>query len=98
MSCALGQQALEGRRVPVMVSGKSLPSFQAFEPSPRANGFITDRFLTGVRPQVCILSPSVFNDEFGHVCPATFCLANVPLCCTQFIIDWAMLHVSREPG
>ncbi|CAN0528792.1 unnamed protein product, partial [Scytosiphon promiscuus] len=52
VSCALGQQALEGRRVPVMVSGKSLPSFQAFEPSPRANGFITDRFLTGIRPQV----------------------------------------------
>ncbi|CBJ30250.1 RNA polymerase 1-4 RNA polymerase I large subunit [Ectocarpus siliculosus] len=51
VSCALGQQALEGRRVPVMVSGKSLPSFQAFEPSPRANGFITDRFLTGIRPQ-----------------------------------------------
>lgn len=52
VSCALGQQALEGRRVPVMVSGKSLPSFQAFDPSPRANGFITDRFLTGIRPQV----------------------------------------------
>ncbi|CAM9118714.1 unnamed protein product [Sphacelaria rigidula] len=51
VSCALGQQALEGRRVPVMISGKSLPSFQAFEPSPRANGFITDRFLTGIRPQ-----------------------------------------------
>lgn len=54
MSCALGQQALEGRRVPVMVSGKSLPSFQAFNPSPRANGFITDRFLTGIRPQVLV--------------------------------------------
>lgn len=57
ISCALGQQALEGRRVPVMVSGKSLPSFQAFEPSPRANGFITDRFLTGIRPQVRKSSP-----------------------------------------
>ncbi|CAM9298500.1 unnamed protein product [Choristocarpus tenellus] len=51
VSCALGQQALEGRRVPIMVSGKSLPSFQAYESSPRANGFITDRFLTGIRPQ-----------------------------------------------
>jgi DNA-directed RNA polymerase I subunit RPA1 len=26
-------------------------SFQAFDPNPRANGFITDRFLTGIRPQ-----------------------------------------------
>ncbi|CAM9096689.1 unnamed protein product [Phaeothamnion confervicola] len=51
ISCALGQQALEGRRVPVMVSGKTLPSFEAHDPDPRAGGFITDRFLTGVRPQ-----------------------------------------------
>lgn len=50
ISCALGQQALEGRRVPIMVTGKSLPSFEAFDPSPRAHGFISDRFLTGVRP------------------------------------------------
>jgi DNA-directed RNA polymerase I subunit RPA1 len=51
ISCLLGQQELEGHRVPVMVSGKSLPSFPAFDPRPRAGGFISDRFLTGIRPQ-----------------------------------------------
>ena len=51
ISCNLGQQALEGRRVPVMVSGKTLPSFKAFETRVRAGGYITDRFLTGVKPQ-----------------------------------------------
>ncbi|KAL9101677.1 MAG: hypothetical protein Q9163_003098 [Psora crenata] len=51
ISCNLGQQVLEGRRVPVMVSGKTLPSFQPFETNVRAGGYITDRFLTGVRPQ-----------------------------------------------
>ncbi|KAG0150353.1 hypothetical protein CROQUDRAFT_58307 [Cronartium quercuum f. sp. fusiforme G11] len=51
ISCLLGQQALEGRRVPVMVSGKSLPSFKAFETAPRAGGFVAQRFLTGIRPQ-----------------------------------------------
>lgn len=51
ISCNLGQQTLEGRRVPVMVSGKSLPCFRPFEPSARAGGYIVDRFLTGVRPQ-----------------------------------------------
>ncbi|KAL9051276.1 MAG: hypothetical protein Q9162_006119 [Coniocarpon cinnabarinum] len=51
ISANLGQQNLEGRRVPVMVSGKTLPSFSGFEPSLRAGGYITDRFLTGVRPQ-----------------------------------------------
>ncbi|KAB8345883.1 hypothetical protein FH972_022938 [Carpinus fangiana] len=51
ISCLLGQQVLEGRRVPIMVSGKSLPAFKPFDTSLRAGGYITDRFLTGVRPQ-----------------------------------------------
>ena len=51
ISCNLGQQVLEGRRVPVMVSGKTLPTFRPFETNVRAGGYITDRFLTGVRPQ-----------------------------------------------
>ena len=51
ISCNLGQQVLEGRRVPIMVSGKSLPCFAPFETSVRAGGYIVDRFLTGLRPQ-----------------------------------------------
>ncbi|KAI1104433.1 beta and beta-prime subunits of DNA dependent RNA-polymerase [Jackrogersella minutella] len=51
ISCNLGQQVLEGRRVPVMVSGKTLPCFRPFETSVRAGGYIVNRFLTGIRPQ-----------------------------------------------
>lgn len=51
ISCFLGQQALEGQRVPVMISGKSLPSFRANDMSARAGGFVRDRFLTGIKPQ-----------------------------------------------
>ena len=51
VSCALGQQELEGRRVPMMVNGKTLPSFRAYDPMPRAGGWVSDRFLTGIRPQ-----------------------------------------------
>ncbi|ETN41028.1 uncharacterized protein HMPREF1541_02962 [Cyphellophora europaea CBS 101466] len=51
ISCNLGQQVLEGRRVPIMVSGKSLPSFQAFETDPGAGGYVSGRFLTGIKPQ-----------------------------------------------
>ncbi|WFD27804.1 DNA-directed RNA polymerase [Malassezia nana] len=51
ISCLLGPQALEGRRVPVMVSGKTLPSFKAFETAARAGGFVAGRFLTGIAPQ-----------------------------------------------
>lgn len=46
----LGQQELEGRRVPRMSSGKTLPCFHAFDTASRAGGFVTDRFLTGLRP------------------------------------------------
>ncbi|TAQ83929.1 hypothetical protein B7494_g7741 [Chlorociboria aeruginascens] len=51
ISCNLGQQVLEGRRVPVMVSGKSLPCFRPFETHIRAGGYVVNRFLTGIRPQ-----------------------------------------------
>jgi DNA-directed RNA polymerase beta' subunit len=50
IAVGLGQQELEGRRVPSMPSGKTLPAFPAFDPSPRAGGYIADRFLTGLRP------------------------------------------------
>jgi len=51
VSAMLGQQELEGRRVPVLPSGKTLPSFIPYDPNPRAWGYITDRFLSGVRCQ-----------------------------------------------
>ncbi|CAL8301311.1 unnamed protein product [Arctogadus glacialis] len=51
ISCLLGQIELEGRRPPLMPSGKSLPCYQPYEPSPAAGGFISGRFLTGIRPQ-----------------------------------------------
>ncbi|KAJ1259889.1 hypothetical protein BS78_10G190500 [Paspalum vaginatum] len=51
ISSLLGQQSLEGKRVPRMVSGKTLPCFPPWDISSRAGGFISDRFLTGLRPQ-----------------------------------------------
>ena len=51
ISCNLGQQVLEGRRVPLMVSGKSLPCYAPFETDIRAGGYVVSRFLTGIRPQ-----------------------------------------------
>ncbi|CAL1540316.1 unnamed protein product [Lymnaea stagnalis] len=51
ISCLLGQIELEGRRPPLMLSGRSLPSFLPYDVSPKAGGFVTGRFLTGIRPQ-----------------------------------------------
>ena len=51
ISCLLGQIELEGQRPPLMPSGRSLPSFRPYDLSPRARGFVSGRFLTGIKPQ-----------------------------------------------
>lgn len=51
ISSLLGQIELEGKRPPLMISGKSLPSFSSFETSPKSGGFIDGRFMTGIQPQ-----------------------------------------------
>lgn len=53
ISSLLGQIELEGRRPPLMLSGRTLPSFLPYDTSPRAGGFIDGRFLTGIGPQEC---------------------------------------------
>uniref|UniRef100_A0A8C5X005 DNA-directed RNA polymerase subunit n=1 Tax=Malurus cyaneus samueli TaxID=2593467 RepID=A0A8C5X005_9PASS len=55
ISCLLGQIELEGRRPPLMASGKSLPCFQPYDFSPSSGGFVTGRFLTGIRPSVSLI-------------------------------------------
>ncbi|VEU22044.1 DEKNAAC103010 [Brettanomyces naardenensis] len=49
--CLLGQQALEGQRTPVMVSGKTLPCFRPYDTDARAGGYIKNRFFSGIKPQ-----------------------------------------------
>lgn len=50
ISISLGQQELEGKRVPFMMSGKTLPCFKKAEPCPSAGGYVYERFLTGINP------------------------------------------------
>ncbi|MBN3305594.1 RPA1 polymerase, partial [Amia calva] len=50
ISCLLGQIELEGRRPPLMPSGKSLPCFKPYDVSPGSGGFVSGRFLTGIKP------------------------------------------------
>ena len=37
--------------MPIMQSGKTLPCFDAYDPSSRAGGYVANRFLTGIKPQ-----------------------------------------------
>lgn len=62
ISCLLGQIELEGRRPPLMPSGKSLPCFQPYDFSPISGGFVMGRFLTGIKPAV-----SYLLILFGHL-------------------------------
>ncbi|OQS53803.1 rpa1 [Ecytonucleospora hepatopenaei] len=50
ISICLGQQELEGRRVPQQISGKSLPCFSSVDyyQNVSAGGFVLERFLTGL--------------------------------------------------
>lgn len=48
VSLSLGQTELEGRCIPRGISGKTLPCFPPFDTSSRSNGYISQRFLTGI--------------------------------------------------
>lgn len=50
MSCLLGQQELEGKRPPLMPTGRPLPMFEPYDPDPAGQGFIASRFLSGYTP------------------------------------------------
>eukprot|EP00928_Gymnodinium_smaydae_P029135 TRINITY_DN22024_c0_g1_i1.p1 TRINITY_DN22024_c0_g1~~TRINITY_DN22024_c0_g1_i1.p1 ORF type:complete len:1780 (+),score=378.23 TRINITY_DN22024_c0_g1_i1:126-5465(+) len=51
ITCCLGQQELEGRQPPLTATRRGLPCFAPYDLSARTRGYITDRFLTGIRPQ-----------------------------------------------
>lgn len=50
ISALLGQQELEGRRVPRMQNGRTLPCYLSYDPNPRSSGYVSDRFISGLRP------------------------------------------------
>lgn len=76
MASLFGSVAIDGKRMPLSITGKSLPSFKAYEVNPRAGGYIPDRFMTGINPKsyyfLCIVGRdvSVWNlrKEFSMVC------------------------------
>ena len=77
ISCLLGQIELEGKRPPLMISGKPLPSFQPYDKRPRAGGFIDGRFMTGMKPWnrfIYLLNSSntFINFAFSGIKPQEF--------------------------
>jgi DNA-directed RNA polymerase I subunit RPA1 len=69
ISCALGQIELEGQRPPLSAVGRTLPSFHCFDPSPRAGGFVDQRFLTGINPQELFFHTMAGREvSFNYLC------------------------------
>eukprot|EP00818_Percolomonas_sp_WS_P006266 CAMPEP_0117450384 /NCGR_PEP_ID=MMETSP0759-20121206/8440_1 /TAXON_ID=63605 /ORGANISM="Percolomonas cosmopolitus, Strain WS" /LENGTH=1618 /DNA_ID=CAMNT_0005242903 /DNA_START=133 /DNA_END=4986 /DNA_ORIENTATION=+ len=51
IACCLGLQTFGGSRAVPSISGQTMPCFDAFDMRPIAGGFISGRFLTGLKPQ-----------------------------------------------
>lgn len=50
ISC-LGQQNVEGKRIPYGFTDRTLPHFTKFDDSPEARGFVENSFIQGLTPQ-----------------------------------------------
>jgi len=50
ISC-LGQQNVDGKRIPYGFEDRTLPHFTKFDDSPQARGFIENSFISGLTPQ-----------------------------------------------
>jgi DNA-directed RNA polymerase II subunit RPB1 len=50
MTALVGQQAVEGKRIPYGFTGRTLPHFPQFDYSPEARGFIQNSYLRGLTP------------------------------------------------
>ena len=50
MSC-LGQQNVDGKRIPYGYANRTLPHYQKYDDSPEARGFVESSFIQGLTPQ-----------------------------------------------
>jgi len=51
MMCLLGQQSIEGTRVPIGFTDRTLPHYPRYENGLESRGFITGNFIEGLNPQ-----------------------------------------------
>lgn len=51
MSACVGQQIVEGNRIPFGFSGRSLPHYQRYDDRPESRGFVRNSFIRGLTPQ-----------------------------------------------
>ena len=50
MICCIGQQNIEGKRIPYGFENRTLPHFSKFDDSPTARGFVNSSYIKGLSP------------------------------------------------
>ena len=50
MIACVGQQNVEGKRIPLYYNNRALPHFSQFDNSPKARGFVKNSFYNGLDP------------------------------------------------
>ncbi|XP_069956974.1 DNA-directed RNA polymerase I subunit RPA1 [Cherax quadricarinatus] len=66
-----GSVAIDGKRMPLSITGRSLPSFKPYDPNPVAGGYISNRFMTGINPQSYFFLCIVGRDSLQHTAVKT---------------------------
>lgn len=77
MTGCLGQQDIEGRRVPDGYDGRTLPHYTRYDDRPEARGFVESSFITGLTPQefffhamagrIGLINTAVRTSETGYL-------------------------------
>lgn len=79
MIACVGQQNVEGKRIPFGFGGRTLPHFTKDDYGPESRGFVENSYLRGLTPQV---TPQLLLALFvmvGLVLPACKPFANLAL-------------------
>lgn len=71
MASLFGSVAIDGKRMPLSIAGKSLPSFKSYDIDPRSGGYIPDRFMTGINPKSYFFLCIVGRDSLQHTAVKT---------------------------
>ncbi|KAK7006062.1 hypothetical protein SK128_003660 [Halocaridina rubra] len=71
MASLFGSVAIDGKRMPLSITGKSLPAFKPYDSSPCAGGYIANRFITGINPKSYFFLCIVGRDSLQHTAVKT---------------------------
>ena len=68
MMACVGQQNVEGRRIPYGFASRTLPHFTKDDLGPESRGFVENSYLRGLTPQARARACRVFLGRGGGAC------------------------------